>query len=132
MVALELEIDPARTPRLCGGSPEGLIVRAGQTTEVTIPRREAGTIRGLVREKGTNRPIAGVKVALNGYTGGDRFAVTDGSGRFAGRIPRDVNQPYGWPIRHPAPFDTPADASGDNVYDVTVFVADDIFCRISM
>ena len=45
-----------------------------------------------------------MKVALNGRRGGDRFAVTDASGRFAGRIPRDETQPFGWPVRDPLPF----------------------------
>ena len=35
--------------------------------------------------------------------------MTDAEGRFAGRILRDAGQPYGWPIRVPAPFYEPAD-----------------------
>ena len=50
-----------------------------------------------------------MKVALNGRRGGDRFAVTDAAGRFAGRILRDETQPFGWAIRDPLPFYEPVD-----------------------
>ena len=83
--------------------PTGLVVEAGRATEVAIPLRETVRSRGLVREDGTERPIPGVKIILNGSFGGDRFAMTDAEGRFAGRIFRDVNQPFGWPIRIPSP-----------------------------
>ena len=111
MVTLDLEFEgPGATP-LRGIGPKKLIVQAGRATEVTIPLRETVHVRGLVRQNGpdgTSRPIAGVKVILNGHNGGDRFAVTDGEGRFAGRIPREENQPYGWPVRTPSPFFAPA------------------------
>ncbi len=41
--------------------------------------------------------------------GGDRFAVTDAAGKFSGRIVRELTQPFGWPVRIPAPFFQPAD-----------------------
>jgi hypothetical protein len=108
-LSLRLEFDPAKDPPWRGEVPGGLIVRAGLATEVTIPMRQTIKVRGTVREKGTNRPIPGVKIALNGHHGGDRFVLTDATGRFAGRILRDVSQPYGWPLRFATPLFQPAD-----------------------
>ncbi len=109
MLRLELEFDPTRSLPLRGAAPKQVVVKAGRTTEITIPLRETILVRGLLREKGTNRPIVGAKAILNSYYGGDRFAITDAAGRYAGRILREVNQPYGWPIWVPAPFFMPAD-----------------------
>ncbi len=106
---LALEFDAARSPPLRGPAPKHVVVKAGRTTEIAIPLRETVNVRGVLREKGTNRPIVGAKVILNSYYGGDRFTMADAAGRFAGRILREVNQPFGWPIRIPAPFFTPAD-----------------------
>ncbi len=111
LAALEIEFDPETSPPLRGEAPRGIVVKAGRATEVTIPLRETLVVRGLVRERGTDRPIAGVKVVLNGYFGGDRFAMTGADGRFAGRIRRDAGQPYGWPIRIPVPYYVPADTA---------------------
>ncbi len=107
---LALEFAPAQDCPWRGEAPRGLIVRAGRTTEVAIALRETIRVRGLVREHGTNRPVAGIKVALNGDHGGDRFAITGADGRFAVRVLRDVSQPYGWPLRFPSPLYRPADA----------------------
>jgi protocatechuate 3,4-dioxygenase beta subunit len=108
-LALALEFDPAKDCPWHGDAPKGLFVKPDRTTEVAIALRETIRVRGRVREREMNRPISGVKVALNGHHGGDRFAVTDADGRFAGRILRDVNQPYGWPLRFPAPLYQAAD-----------------------
>jgi hypothetical protein len=83
------------------------IVQAGQTTEIAILLRPTIAVHGLYREKGTGRPVVGIKVVLNGHLGGDRFAVTDAQGKFAGRIAREVNQPFGWAVRVPSPFFRP-------------------------
>ncbi len=109
VLTLELQFDPARSLPLRGEAPKRLIAKAGHATEVTIPLRETVKLRGLVREKGSNRPVPGVKVVLNGRLGGDHFAVTDGTGMFSGRIVREMTQPFGWPVRIPAPFIEPAD-----------------------
>ncbi|HZW31549.1 MAG TPA: hypothetical protein VFF52_12630 [Isosphaeraceae bacterium] len=108
-LALELEFDRAQGTALRGEPPQKQIVKAGQTTEIAIPLRPTIAVHGLYREKGTGRPIPGIKVLLNWDLGGDRFAVTDAQGKFAGRIVREVNQPMGWAVRIPAPFFEPAD-----------------------
>ena len=41
--------------------------------------------------------------------GGDSFAITNSKGTFAGRIVRELMQPYGWAVRVPTPFYFPAD-----------------------
>ena len=82
MLTLDLEFDAGEgTSPARRGARGDSSSRAGRTTEVTIPLRETLSVRGLVREKGTDRPIAGVKVVLNGHLGGDRFAITDAAGR---------------------------------------------------
>ncbi|MGP0063617.1 MAG: carboxypeptidase regulatory-like domain-containing protein [Isosphaeraceae bacterium] len=108
MLAIELEFDRRQGTSLRGEEPRKRVVRAGRTTDVTIPMRETVGVHGLIREKGSDRPVPGVKVILNGYLGGDRFAVTDAAGTYAGRIARELIQPYGWPVRIPAPFFQPA------------------------
>ncbi len=108
-VDLKLEFVPARDIPLRGADREGLDVKAGQVVEVAIPLRETMRVRGVVREGVTKRPIPRVKVSLNGYSGGDTFAMTDAEGRYAGRILRDRNQPFGWPLRFPSPFYEPSD-----------------------
>ncbi len=109
VLTLELQFDPARSLPLRGEAPRHLIAKAGQSTEMTIPLRETVKLRGLVRERESNRPVPGVKVVLNGRLGGDHFAVTDAQGTFTARIVREMTQPFGWPVRIPAPFFEPAD-----------------------
>ncbi len=108
-LSLTLEFDPERSTSLRGEPPKRIVMATGKTTEVTLPLRPTIQVHGLVREKGSSQPMAGVKVALNGQYGGDRFAVTDAAGKFTGRIVRELNQPYGWPVRIPAPFYYPTD-----------------------
>ena len=78
----------------CRRLPRRLVVRAGQTTEVAIPMNETVAVRGSFREKGTNRPIAGVFEGLAEWPprGGDRFAVTDAqaAGSRAGSLRDDT------------------------------------------
>jgi protocatechuate 3,4-dioxygenase beta subunit len=109
VLTLELKFDPKTSLTRRGEAPKHLIARAGRTTEVTIPLRETVKLRGLVREKGSHKPIPGVKVVLNGQLGGDHFAVSDAAGTFSGRIVREMTQPFGWAVRIPAPFYEPAD-----------------------
>ena len=94
---------PKKSLPLRGEAPKYLIAKAGHAIEVTIPLRETVTVRGLVREKESNRPVPGVKVVLNGRLGGDHFAVTDATGTFTGRIVREMTQSFGWPVRIPRP-----------------------------
>ncbi|HEU5433860.1 MAG TPA: hypothetical protein VFU81_19480, partial [Thermomicrobiales bacterium] len=58
-------------------------VKAGERTAVEIPLVRGVRASGVVRERGSKRPIPGVKVAvLYGYNDQDS-AVTDDEGRFA-------------------------------------------------
>ncbi len=108
-LALSLEFDRKEGTTLRGEAPGKLAVEAGRSTEVTIPLRATLDVQGLVLEKGTGRPIAGLTVHLNSHLGGDGLAVTDARGKFAGRVVREVNQPFGWPMRILSPFFEPAD-----------------------
>ena len=108
-LTLTLKFDPGHSTSLRGEPPKRIVVTAGKTSDVVIPLRRTLKVQGLVREKGTNRPIPAVKVALNGQFGGDHRAVTGVDGTFAGQIVRELNQPYGWPVRIPAPFFYPTD-----------------------
>ncbi len=109
MLTLDLIFDPRTGTGLRTEPYHGIILAAGTTTELTIPLRPTVRITGSFREQGTGRPISGVLVALNGMFGGDHFAVTDGEGKYQGFITRENFQPYGWPIRIPAPFFQPSD-----------------------
>jgi protocatechuate 3,4-dioxygenase beta subunit len=111
VVTLSLHFDPNGGTTQRGLAPERLIVEPGATAEVAISLQETVRVHGSVRERGTNRPIAGVKVALNGYFGGDSYAISDAEGKFSGRIPGSVNQPYGWAVEIPRPFYHPSNQS---------------------
>ncbi len=108
-LTLRLEFNRQQGTPLRGEPPKILAITAGRTHEITIPLRPTLEVSGSVVEKGTKRPIAAVKVILNGQHGGDSFAITDSKGTFAGRIVRELMQPYGWAIRMPAPFYHPTD-----------------------
>jgi protocatechuate 3,4-dioxygenase beta subunit len=110
-LTLELQFDPAKSPPLRGEAPKQLVAKAGRATEVTIPLRATVNVHGLAREKGTGRPIAGLRILLNGQFGGDSVVVTDARGNYSGRIVRAVNQPFGWPMPIASPYFVPADIS---------------------
>ncbi len=61
------------------------VIEAGRTTEVVLPMKRAVRVHGLVREKGTGRPIAGAGIIL-GFREGNAV-MTDERGRFAGYAP---------------------------------------------
>ncbi len=108
-VDLALDFATAGDFPLRGEAPRGLVVKAGETARVEVPLRPTILVRGVIREKGTKRPIAGVKVAINGQGGADDYAVTDAQGKYAGRVLRDRTQPFGWALRFPSPFYEPSD-----------------------
>lgn len=59
-------------------------VRAGETTRVEIPVKRAATVAGQVRERGTGKPVPGVRVYL--FRAGENSSSgepTDADGRFA-------------------------------------------------
>ncbi|MHB1557921.1 MAG: carboxypeptidase regulatory-like domain-containing protein [Isosphaeraceae bacterium] len=106
---LALDFAPAGDFPLRGEAPRGLIVKAGEAVRVEVALRPTILVRGVIREKATKRPIAGVKVSINGQGGADDYAVTDAQGQYAGRVLRDRTQPFGWALRFPSPFYEPSD-----------------------
>ncbi len=108
-LTLMLVFDREHGTPLRGEPPQKVLVRADQTTQVTIPLRPTIKVRGQYREQGTKQPIAGVKILLNGQFGGDCYAITGTDGTFTGWISRDLNQPFAWPLRIPAPYYQPGD-----------------------
>ena len=61
-------------------APAGLKVEAGKTVDVVVPFRKGVRVHGVVREKGSGRPIANVGVGVN-YGSDDRVR-TDANGRY--------------------------------------------------
>ena len=75
--------------------PESLVVREGQAGSADIPLREAAVITGLVAERGTGKPLAGVDASLS-YIGPPHHqhlsATTDERGRYTFRgLPGKAN-----------------------------------------
>ena len=110
VLTFELVFDREQGIPLRGEAPSGLVLTAGSKVEIKVPLRPTVLVRGVVREKESKRPIAGVKLVINGDFGGDRFAVSDSQGNYSARVVRGVNQAYGWPIRIPRPFYEPTGA----------------------
>jgi len=110
LLTFELIYDREQGTPLRGEPPRGLVLTAGSKVEITISLRPTVLVRGVVREKETKRPIAGVKLVINGRFGGDNFAVSDSEGKYSARVVREVNQAFGWPIRMPRPFYQPEGA----------------------
>ncbi len=107
LVAFELVFDHDKGTPLRGEAPRGLVLQPGSKLEITIPLRPTVPVRGVVREKESKRPIAGVQLAFNSQRGGDGIAASDSAGNYAARVVREVNQAFGWPIRMPRPFYQP-------------------------
>lgn len=85
-------------------------VKAGMRTELEIPLVRAVRASGVVRERGSQRPIAGVHVAVGNYGMSTEQVVTDEQGRFT--CLTRPGQIEAWPIP-PANYALPAnDASG--------------------
>lgn len=66
----------------------GTTVEAGQTTEIELPLKQAVRVRGLVRERGTGKPIPGVQI--DGRFNDDVVMATGPDGRFEGYSPPGV------------------------------------------
>ena len=110
MLTFDLNFDRDKALPLRGELSEHHVLKAGSIADVMIPVRPSVRVSGLVREKGSGRPIAGVKLIINGRFGGDRHAVSDAQGKYSAFIRREVNQPFGWPIRIPRPFFQPTNS----------------------
>ena len=107
ILTFQLLFDREQGIPLRGEAPRGLVLSAGSKVEITIPLRPTVLVRGMVREKATKRPIAGVKLVINNRFGGDRYAVSDSQGNYSARVVREVNQAFGWAVRIPRPFYEP-------------------------
>ena len=94
-------------------APDGLEVRANQTTRVEIPLKKAIRLRGLIRVQGTGEPIPGASIAVgygwkdskleaNGGPIGTSTVVSDSKGRYETfGLPGDANMQV---IVLPEPF----------------------------
>ncbi len=67
------------------GNAPRVAVEPGKTAELTLKMTRAVAIRGVAREKGTGRPIAGVQVGFD--IRADAGVVSDERGRFQGYAP---------------------------------------------
>ena len=84
--------------------PEGLNVESGRTTEVVMTLKRAVRVHGVVRERGTNQGIAGVRVAAALAETGAMTSGADGSYEgyvppgITGVLPRALPPGYAMPI----------------------------------
>jgi hypothetical protein len=80
---LQLELKPPRDLGLLADIPGAVSVIGGRENAFEVPLRKAATITGLIRERGTGRPIAGAEVHLYPSGGGIvRTARTDEGGGY--------------------------------------------------
>ncbi len=110
LLTVEILFDREHGTPLRGEPPRGLVLRAGSSVEVAIPLRATVLVRGVVRDKETKKPVAGVKLVMNGEMGGDTFAISDAAGNYSAHVVRGVGQPFGWAIQVPRPFFEPRGA----------------------
>jgi RNA polymerase sigma factor (sigma-70 family) len=61
-------------------------VKAGARTEVAIPLEPAVRITGVVRERGTGRPVPGIGILIDAGQNAE-FATTDANGRYTCLVP---------------------------------------------
>jgi RNA polymerase sigma factor (sigma-70 family) len=65
-----------------------LTLKAGATTNVTIPLKPAVRVKGVVRERGTGKPIAGMSLLVGFGDGNSAEEVeTDAEGRYTALVP---------------------------------------------
>jgi protocatechuate 3,4-dioxygenase beta subunit len=109
MMNLRIEYDPEQGTMLRNWPLSRILVRAGRTTEVAIPLHPTVKVQGMVRERGTERPIAGAAVMWNGFFDGRVVAVADASGMFRGFVAREDILATPTPIGVPGPWFVPVD-----------------------
>jgi protocatechuate 3,4-dioxygenase beta subunit len=108
-VTLDLEFDPEKGTILRPWPISKILVRAGRTTEVAIPLHPTVKVQSLVREKKTERPIAGVTVLWNSFFDGPNMSVSGAKGMFRGFLQREDILAMPYPIGIPSPFFTSID-----------------------
>jgi Carboxypeptidase regulatory-like domain len=108
MLVLDLRSRPDLPYR--GLPPANQIVEACQATTVEIRLKRAVRIEGVIRERTTGLPIAGVSPELPDLAvrlGQNAKVVTDALGKFEGYI--EGQQPYAFLYTTPKPFFVPSD-----------------------
>jgi hypothetical protein len=91
-----------------GLPPASQVVEAGQTTTLEIRLNRAVHLEGIIRERGTGIPIAGVSPQIPDLAvrlGGNPAVVTDANGKFEGYI--EGQQPYAFIYSTPKPYYIP-------------------------
>ena len=91
-----------------GLPPANQVVEAGGTTNVEVRLKRAVRLEGVIRERGTGLPIAGVSPEIPDLAyrlGGNSKVVTDANGRFEGYI--EGQQPYAFLYSTPKPYFIP-------------------------
>ncbi len=100
---LSLDVSYRDCPNLKHGKfpPKDVVVEPAHRVDLVMPLELAARLEGVVREQGTNLPVAGVRLNISGY---DRHAISDLQGKYTGRFPSDLNQVYAFPRSIPLPF----------------------------
>jgi beta-lactamase regulating signal transducer with metallopeptidase domain/protocatechuate 3,4-dioxygenase beta subunit len=78
---LRLVVDENEALDYLATPPEDVLVAPGRTTEVTVPLQKAVRITGRVLERGTDKPIGGVLVAVN-RSGTQHYNRTNEQGEY--------------------------------------------------
>ena len=107
---LALTLDLRSRPDLPyrGLPPANQVVEGGQTLTLEIRLKQAVHIEGVVRERGTGLPIAGVNPEIPDLAyrlGGNSKVVTDANGKFEGYM--EGQQPYAFLHSTPKPYFIP-------------------------
>ena len=110
LLDIALVFDRDQGMPLRGEPAKGLVLQPGSMVEVPVPLRSTVRVHGLIRDKESKQPIAGVRLVINGQFGGDTFAISNARGEYTAQVVRELNQPFGWPIRIPRPFHESAGA----------------------
>jgi hypothetical protein len=113
---LQLDLKPPGDLLVLADVPDSLAVIAGRTNSVVIPLRKPVAVTGVVRERGTGRPVPGAVMHFSRLQGGMvTTATTDAQGRYTFR-----SLPGRWRI---SPYQVPPTlvlAPGQTWRDVTI------------
>ncbi|MFI5457341.1 MAG: carboxypeptidase regulatory-like domain-containing protein [Isosphaerales bacterium] len=93
-----------------GLPPANHVVETGQTTTVDVRLKRAVRLEGVIRERTTGLPIAGVYPEIPDQAirpGGNAKVVTDALGHFEGYM--EGQQPYAFLFTTPRPYFIPSD-----------------------
>jgi hypothetical protein len=85
---LQLQFPKTATVRAREADYDKVVIKAGQRTELTIHVEPAVRVRGIVRERGSGKPVAGAPVYVNPGKGNNvEELVTDAEGRYECLVP---------------------------------------------